>query len=194
LWGRIAELKNRITFLIIALLLVIAVVAFFMLRRGAEPADIDLIARFPDAEKRTTMPSLHEGFNIIDVDLRGQTKRAIFAHPHSRIIWKIELPERAVLTTAVALQQHVWDLPGDGAIFRIGVSDGREYTELFRRNLDPSRNEDDRRWIPVRLDLGRWTGKQVEVIFNTDPGEIGNAVNDATVWGDPKISVPQSTE
>jgi hypothetical protein len=186
-------LNKRWLYLALALLIVVAAVVFLMRRRAAGPSEIDLIARFPDAEKRTTMASLHEGFNVIDVDIRGQTKRCIFAHPHSRIIWKIEVPERAMLTTAVALQMHVWDHNGDGAIFRIGISDGKEYTELFRRSLDPYRREEDRRWIPVELDLARWGGQQVQVIFNTDPGEIGNAVNDAAVWGDPKISVVAAT-
>lgn len=180
-------MRQRWIYVAVALLLIAAAVILFMRRGPSGPDVIDLVARFPDAEKRTTMPSLHEGFNVLDVDILGQTKRCIFAHPHSRIIWKVDIPERAKLTTAVALQMHVWDHNGDGALFRIGVSDGTNYTELFRKYLNPYRREEDRKWSPVELDLSKWGGQHVQVIFNTEPGEIGNAVNDACVWGNPRI-------
>lgn len=175
----------------IYLLVVVAIliVAFFVYwtRRPAPQTAIDLVARFPDAEKRTTMASLHDGFNVVDVTIGSDTKRSIFAHPHSRIIWHVQVPEGAVLNAAVALMPHVWTLNGDGAQFRIGVSDGTRYEELFRQIVNPFYVEGDRRWIPVRLDLSAYEGEKVEVIFNTDPGQSGNAVNDAAVWGEPKI-------
>lgn len=172
---------------------VVIVVTLFLFRPKPQPPSgpVDLIERFPDAEKRTTMSRLEDGFNIVDVTINGELRRSIFAHPHSRIIWTVDIPERAVLHTAVALQPHVYTLPGDGAQFRVGVADDERYEELFKRTVNPGQNPDDRRWIPVSLDLSPWAGEFVQVIFNTDPGPGGNAVHDAAVWGAPRIVVAQ---
>lgn len=182
---------SRSRWIAVALLLTLVLVAtLFVVRRPTPPrptGPVDLIERFPDAEKRTTMASLEDGFNIVDVTINGELRRSIFAHPHSRIIWTIDVPERAVLHTAVALQPHVFALPGDGAQFRVGVSDDERYEELFKQTVNPGQQPEDRRWIPVSLDLSRWAGERVQLIFNTDPGPSGNAVHDAAVWGSPRI-------
>jgi hypothetical protein len=154
---------------------------------AVEPGAIDLIDRFPEAEKRTTMSSLQDAYSIQTVTINGDRKRAIFAHPFSRIIWTLEVPEGAVLRAAAALRPDSWNNPGDGAIFRIGVSDGPVYTGLYRQVIRPQDEPGDRRWFPVEVDLSAYAGKQVKIIFNTEPGEYGNAVSDACVWGDPRI-------
>ena len=93
-----------------------------------------------------------------------------------------------MLETAYAVRSDAWTLDGDGATFRIGVSAGEEYRELVKQWVDPYHRQEDRRWFPVTLDLSAWAGREVEVIFNTDPNF--NAVHDAAVWGSPLIRYP----
>lgn len=153
-----------------------------------EPDAIDLIARFDGAEKRTTRPLLADAFEVLDeVDIPGGPRRAIFAHPFSRITWNETIPERAVLRTAAALLPHAWKAFGDGAVFRVGISDGPTYTEYFRRQLDPYARPADRAWIEIEIDLSPYAGREVGIVFNTEPGQHGNAVSDAAVWGAPRI-------
>jgi hypothetical protein len=176
--------------LVVAVVLICALVAawFWRSRQDAvEAGAIDLIELFPDAEKRTTMASLEDGYAIETITIGGDRKRSIFAHPFSRIIWTITVPPGGILRTAAALRPDVWSVPGDGALFRIGVSDGPTYTELFKGRINPAGQEADRRWHPVELDLAAYQGRRVKVIFNTEPGESGNAVGDACVWGAPRI-------
>ena len=154
--------------------------------RGQTTA-IDLIEHFPEAEKRTTTDSLQVGFDIIDADLNGDRRRAIFAHASSRITWQIDVPKSAALETAIGLLPPAWTGEGNGAIFRIGVSDGTTYTEFFKQLVDPFNNEADRRWIPVTADLSRWGGTHVSLIFNVDANYGGNTANDLAVWGEPRI-------
>jgi hypothetical protein len=156
-------------------------------RTSHDGSVIDLVDRFPEAEKRTHMRSLHDGFGVLSVRIDGERRRSIFAHPPSRIIWKVDVPSRAVLETAFAIDPAVWSLDGDGATFRVGVSHGSEYHEYVRQWVDPYHRPEDRRWFPVSIDLSLWAGREVSVIFNTEPNF--NAVHDAALWGAPVIRV-----
>ncbi len=177
-------------FQVVVGLLAVLVVGLVVLRRDRqlEVSVLDLIERFPDAQKRTTMGTLHDGFAVVEVTIAGETKRCIFAHPFSRINWVIEqVPPNAVLKTMVGMRQESWSDFGDGALFRVGVSDGERYEEFFKQTIDPYNVETDRRWFPVEVDLLTYAGRRVEVIFNTEPGPHGNSVADAALWGDPRL-------
>jgi hypothetical protein len=182
---------SKRTVLVVAMVAIVLVVAglwVWRARQGAlEAGAIDLIDGFPDAEKRTTMASLAEGYAIESVSIDGDRKRSIFAHPFSRITWSVAIPPRAVLRTAAALRPDVWGSPGDGALFRIGISDGATYTEFYKQMIQPFDVPADRRWFPVEVDLSAYAGRTVKVIFNTEPGDAANAVADACIWGAPRI-------
>lgn len=181
--------KSRSLLISLAAVLVLGVFATWWWRSspGVEAGAIDLIALFPDAEKRTTMASLEDAFGVQTVTIDGDRRRSLFAHPFSRVTWTVTVPEGAVLRTAAALRPDAWTSPTDGALFRVGVSDGEKYTELFKQVIQPREQAADRRWFAVEADLSPYAGKQVKVIFNTEPGPSGNAVGDACVWGEPRI-------
>jgi hypothetical protein len=183
-------MSNRWTLVGIAVI-VVAGIWFWTSRRTVDIASIDLVQAFDAAEKRTDRASLEQAFSVQEVDIGGTTKRAIYAHPTSRIIWRLEIPDGAWLRTSLGLKPEVWDQEGDGVLFRIGVSDGRVYEELLNQLVDPIGNLDDRRWIPVVLDLSGYGGTEVEVIFNTNTGLPGTPDSryDWAVWGEPEIYV-----
>jgi len=177
--------------LVVSAVVVVAGVAGVSTWRAApddlEPGALDLLARFPDAEKRTTMPSLEEGFDLQAVTIRGERKRSLFAPPFSRVIWTVPIPDRAVLRTAAALRPDAWEHPTDGALFRVGIADRETYTEFFKQMIRPHDDPADRRWVPVEVDLSPYAGRTVKVIFNTEPGPHGAGFADACVWGAPRI-------
>ncbi len=180
-------MRTRLFALVLVLVVILGVWWWRSGQGGLEQGAIDLIELFPDAEKRTTMASLEDAFAIQTVVINGDRQRSLFAHPFSRVIWTVQVPEGAVLRTAAALRPDSWLLESDGAIFRIGVSDGPTYTNLVRQVVRPQDEPEDRRWFPIEVDLSAYAGRQVRVIFNTEPGESGNAVGDACVWGAPRI-------
>ena len=99
---------------------------------------------------------------------------------------------RAVLTLAAvglffAMRPDSWPLSGDGAQFRVGVSEGRTYDEVLRQFVNPK--EGGQKWFSAHLDLSAYAGREVRIIFNTDPGPKGggDARNDLAVWGEPHI-------
>lgn len=166
-------------------------------RRGIRV--IDLFAEFDRAEKRAGRP-VAEAFARKDVSIEGDARRAILAHPPSRLIFPLTVPARASLRTDLALEPSAWDLSRDGVMFRIGISDDRHYEALYARHLHPGARREDRSWIPVELDLSSFGGLRFSLffqpgwrtwrlVFSTDPGPPGSAdvEHDWAVWGNPRI-------
>jgi hypothetical protein len=171
----------------------VAVLAWWFTRAPAhELNEIDLVEAFPEAEKRTNVPSLEMAFSIEDVTIDGERKRCIFATPSSRILWDVYVPERGVIETFFALRPDAWDKRGNGVQFRIGVADSRGYDEPLRQHVDPAGRAVDRMWHHVVLDLSSYQGRKVKIIFNTDPGPSGrygdaDTENDFSVWCEPRV-------
>lgn len=186
-------MKNSRWLLAVVIALVV-LVGFWWFRRGKEgPSAIDLVRQFPTAKKSAVGPQ-DRAFALIDVTIDGETLHGIFAHPPSRIIWKIVVPHDAWLKTSLALKPEAWQLQGDGVLFRIGVSDGKKYDELLTQVVNPIGVPGDRRWVPVTLDLSTYAGETVDLIFNTNAGAPGtkfNTRNDWAVWGAPQVFVRQ---
>lgn len=179
---------------VILLIVTVAVLAgaWWYLRGGTgAPAAFSLIDRYPQAEKRSTMP-VDQAYAVMEVTIGDERRQAIFMHPTSRLIFKdVTLPRDAWLRVWVALRPEVWDRPdGDGVLFRFGVSDGRTYDDLVRQHVDPQHNNGDRRWIPLEVDLSSYGGLAIDLIFNTEstlPGRGDNPANDWAVWGSPEV-------
>jgi len=172
-----------------AVVVVILVIAgWWLFKRSSRGPSIDLIATFDTAVKK---PS--EGkFEIIDADLNGEKKRAIFTAPPSRMIWKVRVPEDGWIKTYLGMRPESWDQEGDGVLFRIGVSDGRAFEDLLTLHVDPFHKKEDRRWIQVAVDVSAYAGEEVEVIFNTNvsvPGKPDDARSDTALFGTPEIVV-----
>jgi hypothetical protein len=170
---------------IAALLAVAASVAGVIHRRGEIPPAIALVDRFAGAEKRP----VGAAFPVKDLAINGDTRQGISVRADSRLVWRVILPNQGWLRAAIALEPGVWTQEGDGMVFRVGISDGRTYKELFAQRLDPYGNAQDRRWVPVSVDLSAYGGRPVEVIFNTNASLPGKADsrNDIGFWGAPGI-------
>jgi len=151
---------------------------------------VSLVDLFDTAEKRSTEP-VEEAFAVRDVTLASETRRAIFAHASSRLTFaSLTLPEEAWLHVAIGIEEAAWTAEGsDGVVFRVGVSDGREYEELLVQHLDPASRPGDRRWLPLVIDLTRYGGERIDLILSTNASPPGadNRELDLAVWGSPEI-------
>lgn len=165
---------------------VLVLIAWLATRQSSIDNEIDLLALLGEAEQRSSVEDPAQ-FSIEPLSIDGVERRAMLARPHSRLIYKIVVPPDAWFEVAFAMKPETWDLPGDGAQFRVGISDGRIYDELLRQHVNPKRG--DRRWFTARLDLAAYEGRQVNVILNTDPGppESRDRDNDLAVWAEPRI-------
>ena len=166
---------------------IIVVGAAAVARDGRHPTEriaLDLVEEFEAADKLAPAP-LHQTFGVID-----GLPRSIFAHPPSRIIWRATIPPGARLRTSLQLMPAAWDRSTDGVVFRIGVSDGHGYTSLIDRLVDPMHVVDDRRAIPVDINLSPYAGREMQIVFNTatsTPGSPYDAGFDWALWGEPRL-------
>lgn len=184
--------RNQLIALVVILVLLAAGIWYVRGGRSGAVA-IDLVERFPQAETRTSQPPTEKAFEVKSVTLGGETKKAIYMHPTSRLIYKrTDIPENGWLRVWLGIEEDCWTKSADGVLFRVGVSDGRTYDELLKQHVDPLNNNSDRRWIPVTIDLSAYAGQQVDLTFNTNsslPGRGDNATWDHAVWGQPEIFV-----
>lgn len=152
---------------------------------GPAPGTIDLLERFPEAGKDPGGRRLHDAFRLERVDIDGVARRVLFAHPPSKVTWRLRLPTPARLETAFAIRPDAWQLRGDGVVFRIEVWEGGRSRTLVEQWVDPYDRPADRRWFPVSVDVSPWGGRDIDIVFTTEAGF--NAVHDAAVWGEPVI-------
>lgn len=158
--------------------------------RLSEAPSLSLVDAYPNTVKRSIFAEV-EAFSVYDASVAGETKRAVYARPPSRITWRMTPPPASKLQAWLALRSESWTQVGNGVVFRIGVSDGHTYHELLTRHVNPYETGDDRRWIPVAIDLTPFSGKAVDLIFNTDPGPPGvpaDGRNDLALWGEPTVA------
>ena len=186
-------MKDNRAVLTAVVLIVVIGVGWFLFRRGGTGERIDLVGQFPTAEKRGASGSQAA---VAEIDLNGEKKQAIVIPPGpgnaSRLIWKVRVPDDAWLRVALGMKPEAWDKEGDGVLFRVGISDGRTYDELFTQHVNAFGKEAERRWIPVMVDLSAYAGEEVQLIFNTNssPKDKGDDQrNDHALWGAPEVIV-----
>ena len=184
------------TWVIVLVIAVVGVAAYLWMRQGDNDGTIDLVEAFRAAEKRTPLDPA-AAFNMDPQTIKGETKRAIYAHPPSRIIYHdVKVPPHARLEVFLGVREEAWPKGTDGVYFRVGVSSGDTYKDLVKRSVDPYHVEADRGWIPISIDLSEYAGQTVNVIFNTHesaPGVTPHGMYDFAVFGAPRIvAVPQS--
>jgi hypothetical protein len=176
------------TRLLVALAAVLTVVGWwYYSRTSVNDRTVDLIAELPNAERRSNPDPVASNFQVADVAIDGVTKKTILAKPFSRIIYTVRVPADAWLDVDFAMRPDSWALPGDGAQFRIGVSEGRTYDEVLRQYVNPK--EGGQKWFSAHLDLSPYQGRQVKLIFNTDPTAAGSgdSQNDFALWAEPHV-------
>lgn len=176
-----------------AILLLLAAGIWYVRNGRSGNVAIDLVELFPSAETRSSQQPKEIAFAVKDESLAGETKRAIYMVPTSRLTYKrIDVPENGWLRVWLGVREEGWTQSTDGVLFRVGVSDGRTYDELLKQHVDPLHNTNDRRWIPVTIDLSAYAGQQVDLIFNTNsslPGRGDDSRFDFALWGQPEIFV-----
>jgi hypothetical protein len=155
---------------------------------GAERVGFDFVSQVAAASVRRPSPEI---FVVGDVSIGGVVRPGISVDQTSRIAWDVTLQDGARLEMFLGLREETWTMPGDGVLFRVGISYDGKYEELLTQVVAPQTTADDRRWVPISIDLAPFAGRQVSVIFNTGPGPQGNPADDRAVWGRPVLITRQ---
>ncbi len=126
---------------------------------------------------------------IEQVDINADSRRSLFLHPVSRIVYRVAVPRgRSVLTFGMGLMPAAW-ANSDGVLFELAVRVRDRQFSLFSQEVRPRSNQAHRRWVDGRVDMSRFGGQVVEVIFSTAAGSRPDSTLDMdwAVWGDPVL-------
>jgi hypothetical protein len=155
--------------------------------RIVQPVAYDFLTRLPQANTTADESGqVHTGAQTID----GETRSILSQHATSRARYTVTLPQQPTLRFGFGVAPEAWSQPGDGVEANLYVRDPDEPSLLYRvynRYCDPKNNPDDRHWFDEEVDLSRWGGKTVEVIFEVLPGPAGDEDYDWAGWSEPVL-------
>ena len=186
-------MKRSLWPLIGGLVLVVGLLGWYFMKRGADNVAIDLIAQFPDATKQQDPTK----FSVVSATLHGETKQAVLVTEDTpeccsatRLKYQVTVPDNAWLRVGVGLKEEAWTQQGDGVLFRVLVSVGSTQDMLLSMRVDPYNNAGDREWKDVMLDMSEYAGENVQLMFLTNSSAAGggdNRTGDLALWGAPRI-------
>lgn len=176
-WIRVAA---TLSFAVATPLLFIAILV------AREPVAVNLLDQL-DTARMESPAGMHVGFSRIEEVINGFSPPALFAHPPSRVTWKITVPaQKPMFMTTIALRPYVWEHRSDGVRFDVAITDGSHETSVSRF-LNPGYRLNDRAWVEMAVDLSEYAGRTVEVSLATSAGPRGDVGWDWALWGDPRI-------
>lgn len=95
-------------------------------------------------------------------------RMALLVHPDSEVTYRLDVRPGSKLRFAITMSPEDWDRHASGVDFRIEVRSGLfRKQEIFRRGLDPKRRRHDRDWHECEVDLSTFSGKRIELAFQT---------------------------
>ncbi len=104
----------------------------------------------------------------------------------SKMEFDYSIKEDRELVFYTSLHPQHWNAEtGDGVIYRIYAEYNGGRDLLWEQDLNPVQKEEDRRWFAHRVDLGKYSGKEVKLVFETSSKK--NAEHDMPGWGNPMI-------
>ncbi len=109
--------------------------------------------------------------------------RGLLQYPLSgRVRYKTLIePAKPIFEATAVLKSEGVEI-SDGVGFRLEIKDGQALETLFEAYLDPRTIPADRAGRPIRVDLSRYAGREVELFFSTDPGPKGDLSGDLAGW------------
>ncbi len=116
-------------------------------------------------------------------DQAKSTLRGMFQHaPSAKVAFKTVVNAQEPVLEGVVAIKPVANEKSDGVGFRLELREGGTIEPLFMTFLDPGSIPADKAGHSVRVDLSRYAGREVELLFSTDPGPKGDNKGDWAGW------------
>ncbi len=147
----------------------------------AEPALVEAHVGWRD--KSWVVPQLGKHVRINDVVLK-----TLPASPPSRLRFRVDVPKGAHLTFSCGIVPESHDKPGVEFVVKASRK-GREET-VFSSLLDPLQRPAHTLWVPADVDLSKYAGSSVDLVFETRGFEKTDDPKRA-FWGAPALILPR---
>ena len=127
-------------------------------------------------------------------EITNEARAVLFVHPASSgstaLVYPVKVQPRTTLRAYLAVAPEAWTGDGDGVVFSVYVEDRAGMHQVYSRYVDPKHHEQDRRWVPLRVDLSPFSGELVRVIMAVSSGPAGDARYDWAGWAEPRLERP----
>jgi hypothetical protein len=116
----------------------------------------------------------------------GQSRDVLLAHPPvPRLALSVSVPADASTLDFSPADSAVFGGCGDGVDFTVELEDANgKISELYSRYVDPKHNASDQHWLDTRIDLSRYAGRKIRLLFSTSGGPRGDTRCDWAGWAD----------
>ncbi|RTL37564.1 MAG: hypothetical protein EKK48_23020 [Candidatus Melainabacteria bacterium] len=125
----------------------------------------------------------------------NQTKHVLFQHPRgSRALDSVDYQcivdrTKPFLNFSIAIDPQVRDIAdSDGMTFAVHVIASAKDINVFSRNIEPKRKDADRHWLSESVDLSKFAGQSIKLVFEVTPGPGTNTSGDWGGWADIQLS------
>jgi hypothetical protein len=157
---------------------------------------------FPQQGYYNFIANRHVTERLVDPDLlkveewemMGETREVLFVHPtasgNTTLVYPVKVKPRTTLQAHLAVAPEAWTAEGDGVTFSVYVEDRAGIHLVYSQYIDPKHHEQDRRWVPMQVDLTPFTGKLVRMILVVGSGPAGDTRYDWAGWGNPSLNQP----
>ena len=131
------------------------------------------------------VPAVHTA----SVELGGIAEDVLFEHPPNEVEFVTAVPPaRPVFEADVALDPSSYahaPVCGGAVTFTVAAQARGSVIATAARTIDPKHSRADRRWIPLALDLSRWSKDPVTLRLSTAARDTCTAF---AVWGEPRFA------
>lgn len=135
-----------------------------------------------------------ELFKVEQWEIAGQEREVLFVHPtaagSTALVYPVKVKPGTTLRADLAMAPEAWAAEGDGVVFSVYVEDRAGMHLVYSRYVDAKHHEQDRRWVPLRVDLSPFSGELVRIIMAVGSGPAGDARYDWAGWGEPQLERP----
>jgi hypothetical protein len=145
-----------------------------------------LIDQLPNATVHSPGP---DHVAVQPITIHRDTRMALFQHPISTVEFPpIPIGARARLEFACGVKKVVWNRIRSAVLFEVAVVvPGEGETRVFSAALDPAKRVDDRRWVEHEVDLSRFEGRTVRLVFRTAVPPKADTSYAWAGWADPRL-------
>jgi len=120
------------------------------------------------------------------VDVQSTPRKVIFAPPTSQITYSVTIEPGSSLAFAIGILPEALEKITHGVKFNIGILSEGITEKIFSRVLQPKQNIGDRGWHNFILQLEKYSGKPVSLMFSTS-GSSEDLSYCYSAWGWVKI-------
>lgn len=156
---------------------------------SSSPYFSEITSKMIEQIKQNNLQVKYDKVSLTSFKIAGLSKKVLFQHPPSeRLPYKTIISDNTnILRFAVGMnpESYTRKVCGDGVEFVLEIRKAGGSTEkLFSKYIDPKTNISDRKWHEYEIDLSRFAGQEIELLFTTAPGPKEDDKCDWAGWGD----------